>query len=186
MTRYDGNTGRYVRIPEPVQQRPPVMAPPPAALPPPIEASFQELLSPAPRPTPQPAPGQGGGGLSGLLGGGGLGNLLGSGGGLSSLLGGGGLSSLLGGGGLSSLLGGDGLSRLLGGGRGAASSDAPDSASGEGSGTSALDGLGKLFSKFLRPNIELEDLMLVGIFYLLYRESQDIEFLLMAGAMLFL
>ena len=49
-----------------------------------------------------------------------------------------------------------------------------------------LGGLGKILSKLSKPNIEMEDLILVGVFYLLYRESGDIEFLLIAGAMLFL
>ncbi len=49
-----------------------------------------------------------------------------------------------------------------------------------------LGGLGNILSKISRPNIEMEDLILVGVFYLLYRESGDIEFLLIAGAMLFL
>jgi hypothetical protein len=49
-----------------------------------------------------------------------------------------------------------------------------------------LGGLGNILSKISKPNIEMEDLILVGVFYLLYRESGDIEFLLIAGAMLFL
>ena len=59
-------------------------------------------------------------------------------------------------------------------------------AAGEGGGSGILDGLGKIFSKITKPSFETEDLILVGIFYLLYRESGDIEFLLMAGAILFL
>ena len=47
-------------------------------------------------------------------------------------------------------------------------------------------GLGSILSKFSLSNLELEDIMLVGVLYLLYRESGDIEFLLIAGAMLFL
>jgi len=49
-----------------------------------------------------------------------------------------------------------------------------------------LGGLGGLISKFGRPNLGTEDLMLCAIFYLLYRESKDIEFLLIAGALLFM
>lgn len=48
------------------------------------------------------------------------------------------------------------------------------------------EGLGSLISKISKPNLELEDLILVAVLYLLYRESHDIEFLLIAGAMLFL
>ena len=47
-------------------------------------------------------------------------------------------------------------------------------------------GLGGILSKISRPNLEIEDLILVAVLYLLYRESGDIEFLLIAGAMLFL
>ena len=47
-------------------------------------------------------------------------------------------------------------------------------------------GLGGILSKFSISNFELEDIMLAGVLYLLYRESGDIEFLLIAGAMLFL
>lgn len=57
----------------------------------------------------------------------------------------------------------------------------------EGGGSAGIfDGLGKIFSKITKPSFETEDLILVGVFYLLYRESGDIEFLLMAGAILFL
>jgi len=49
-----------------------------------------------------------------------------------------------------------------------------------------LGGLGSILSKFSLSNLELEDIMLVGILYLLYRESGNIELLLIAGAMLFL
>lgn len=47
-----------------------------------------------------------------------------------------------------------------------------------------LGGLGGLVSKFNIP--ETDDLLLIGILYLLYRESGDIEFLLIAGALLFM
>ncbi len=107
-------------------------------------------------------------GQSGILGG--LGGMLsglgGSSGGLGKLLGGatGGLGSILGGlggrtGGLGSVIGG------LGGRTG---------------------GIGSLLSRFSLSNLELEDIMLVAFLYLLYRESGDVEFLLIAGAMLFL
>ncbi|NCB74710.1 MAG: hypothetical protein EOM51_08210 [Clostridia bacterium] len=73
-------------------------------------------------------------------------------------------------GGLGSILGGasGGLGSILGG---------------LGSGTG---GIGGLLSRFSLANLELEDIMLVAFLYLLYRESGDIEFLLIAGAMLFL
>ena len=96
------------------------------------------------------------GGLGGLLSKGGLGGL-GSLGSLGSL---GGLGGL---GGLSGLLPKSGLLGLL-----------------------PKGGIGGLLSKVGKLDLELEDLMLVGIFYLLYRESRDIEFLLIAGAMLFM
>ena len=104
------------------------------------------------------------GGLGGLLPKGGLGALGGLGGlgGLGSSLGGlGGLGSSLGG--LSGLLPKSGLLGLL-----------------------PKGGIGGLISKAGKLDLELEDLMLVGIFYLLYRESKDVEFLLIAGAMLFM
>ena len=87
----------------------------------------------------------------------------------------GGLGGMLGGlggaaGGLGNILGGatGGLGSILGG---------------LGSGTG---GIGSLLSRFNLSNLELEDIMLVAFLYLLYRESGDIEFLLIAGAMLFL
>lgn len=52
--------------------------------------------------------------------------------------------------------------------------------------TGILKGLGGLFSKVMDSKPELEDLLLIGVLYLLYRESGDIEFLLIAGAMLFM
>lgn len=52
--------------------------------------------------------------------------------------------------------------------------------------TGILKGLGGIFSKVLDSKPELEDLLLIGVLYLLYRESGDIEFLLIAGAMLFM
>lgn len=50
----------------------------------------------------------------------------------------------------------------------------------------ALGGLDGLLKKFNFSSLETEDLILIGIFYLLYRESGDVEFLLIAGAMLFM
>ena len=47
-------------------------------------------------------------------------------------------------------------------------------------------GLDGLLKRFNFSSLETEDLLLIGVFYLLYRESGDVEFLLMAGAMLFL
>lgn len=47
-------------------------------------------------------------------------------------------------------------------------------------------GLDGLLKRFNFSSLETEDFMLIGVFYLLYRESGDVEFLLMAGAMLFL
>ncbi|NLW65272.1 MAG: hypothetical protein GXY26_03450 [Clostridiales bacterium] len=49
-----------------------------------------------------------------------------------------------------------------------------------------LGGLGGLLSKVNAAVPDTEDLLLIGILYLLYRESGDIEFLLIAGAMLFM
>lgn len=49
-----------------------------------------------------------------------------------------------------------------------------------------LGGIGKLLSKFTKETLEMEDYLLLGMLYLLYRESKDIEFLLIAGAMLIL
>jgi hypothetical protein len=62
-------------------------------------------------------------------------------------------------------------------------------------GIAGLAGLGRffganskngIFPKIGRFNLEMEDLILVAVFYLVYRESGDIEFLLIAGAMLLL
>ena len=47
-------------------------------------------------------------------------------------------------------------------------------------------GLDGLLKRFDIASLETEDLILIGIFYLLYRESGDVEFLLIAGAMLFM
>jgi hypothetical protein len=47
-------------------------------------------------------------------------------------------------------------------------------------------GLGGILSKINAAMPETEDLLLIGILYLLYRESGDIEFLLIAGALLFM
>ena len=49
-----------------------------------------------------------------------------------------------------------------------------------------LGGLDGLLKRFNFSSLETEDLILIGIFYLLYRESKDVEFLLIAGAMLFM
>lgn len=49
-----------------------------------------------------------------------------------------------------------------------------------------LGGIGNLLSKFTKESLEMEDYLLLGMLYLLYRESKDIEFLLIAGAMLIL
>lgn len=55
------------------------------------------------------------------------------------------------------------------------------------SGRSLLGGsLGGLLSKLGKAKPETEDLMLVALMYLLYRESGDIEFLLIGGALLLL
>jgi len=106
-------------------------------------------------------------GQSGVLGG--LGGMLsGLGGGTGGL---GGMLSGLGGGtgGLGGILSG------LGGGKG-----------GLGGILGGNGGLGSILSKFSIANLELEDIMLVAFLYLLYRESGDVEFLLIAGAMMFL
>ncbi|PKM72107.1 MAG: hypothetical protein CVU91_10245 [Firmicutes bacterium HGW-Firmicutes-16] len=195
MKRYIGNTGVYERLPEPdtfiVSQ--------------PLQESgaVSEILR-------KPSSQSGNlGGLEGFLGGlgakpgGGLGNILSglsgnSGGGLGNILSGlggsssGGLGSLLSGlggksgGGLGSILGG------LGGGQGGILSGLGGGLSGILGGLGGKPGeggggiLGGLLSRITRPNLELEDIILVAVFYLLYRESKDIEFLLIAGAMLFL
>lgn len=52
--------------------------------------------------------------------------------------------------------------------------------------TGILKGLGGLFSRIMDSKPQTEDLLLIGVMYLLYRESGDIEFLLIAGAMLFM
>lgn len=51
---------------------------------------------------------------------------------------------------------------------------------------SLFGGLDGLLSKFTKEKLEMEDYLLLGMLYLLYRESGDIEFLLIAGAMLLL
>ena len=48
-----------------------------------------------------------------------------------------------------------------------------------------LDVLGGLLSKAKRSVPETEDLILIAVLYLMYRESGDIEFLLIAGILLF-
>ena len=107
--RYDGNTGRFVRIPEP---EPPVRRQQPALRnpPPPPERSRAKYGPPPAR--------------------------------------GGGLDSLF-----------------------------PENISGL---------LGKLVPGALREGLELEDLLLMLILYLMYRESGDKELLIVLGAMLFL
>ena len=47
-------------------------------------------------------------------------------------------------------------------------------------------GLQQLLQKFSLADLESEDLLLILVLYLLYRESGDVEFLLIAGAMLFM
>ena len=47
-------------------------------------------------------------------------------------------------------------------------------------------GLGGILSKINAAVPETEDLILIAVLYLLYKESGDIEFLLIAGAMLFM
>ncbi|MEG2104154.1 MAG: hypothetical protein RRY04_03065 [Oscillospiraceae bacterium] len=49
-----------------------------------------------------------------------------------------------------------------------------------------LGGISGIFSKIKKAVPETEDFILIGVLYLMYRESGDIEFLLIAGAMLFL
>lgn len=49
-----------------------------------------------------------------------------------------------------------------------------------------LGGLGGLGSKISTSLMETDDILLIVILYLLYRESKDVEFLLIAGAMLFM
>ncbi len=115
--RYDGNTGRFVRMPEPeypAQERPAIRRPPP---PPPQTVTY-------PRQTrPQAAPGTWAARPAGP-------------------------------------------EKML-----------PDSISGL---------LGKLVPNIFRDGLEPEDLMLMLILYLMYRESGDKELLIILGAMLFL
>ena len=49
-----------------------------------------------------------------------------------------------------------------------------------------LSELSGLFSRAVSSVPETEDLILIAVLYLMYKESGDIEFLLIAGAMLFL
>lgn len=49
-----------------------------------------------------------------------------------------------------------------------------------------VGGLGGILSKINAAVPETEDLLLIGVLYLLYKESGDIEFLLIAGALLFM
>lgn len=52
---------------------------------------------------------------------------------------------------------------------------------------SGLSGeLGKLFGKLGSLSLETEDLLLIAVLYLMYRESGDKELLIMIGALLFL
>ena len=52
---------------------------------------------------------------------------------------------------------------------------------------SGLSGeLGKLFGKLGSHSLETEDLLLIAVLYLMYRESGDKELLIMIGALLFL
>ena len=48
-----------------------------------------------------------------------------------------------------------------------------------------LDVLGGLLNRAKRSVPETEDLILIAVLYLMYRESGDIEFLLIAGILLF-
>jgi len=160
MNRYDARTGKVVKVPDAESV---VFQPPPLF----INGGTEEYKKPS---------GQSGvlGGLGGMLSGlgggtGGLGGMLsGLGGGTGGL---GGMLSGLGGGtgGLGGILSG------LGGGKG-----------GLGGILGGNGGLGSILSKFSIANLELEDIMLVAFLYLLYRESGDVEFLLIAGAMMFL
>lgn len=45
--------------------------------------------------------------------------------------------------------------------------------------------MGKIFGKLGSVSLETEDLLLIMVLYLLYRESGDQEFLIMIGALLF-
>jgi len=52
---------------------------------------------------------------------------------------------------------------------------------------SGLSGeLGRIFRKISSLSLETEDLLLIAILYLMYRESGDQDFLIMIGAFLFL
>lgn len=52
---------------------------------------------------------------------------------------------------------------------------------------SGLSGeLGKIFGKLGSFSLETEDLLLIAVLYLMYRESGDKELLIMIGALLFL
>ena len=48
-----------------------------------------------------------------------------------------------------------------------------------------LRGLGDMFSR-VTESIEMEDLLIIAVLYLMYRQSGDVEFLLIAGALLFM
>ena len=162
MNRYNVQTGHYEHVPdaEPAFFRPPTQFEERATQF--EEAAAQQLHRPS--------------GQSGILE-----NLGGSGGlgGLFSRLGGrDGILSKLGG-------GGDGILSRLGGSGGAGILSGLGGSGGEGI-LSKITGKDGILSKLTSPNLELEDLILVGVFYLLYRESKDIEFLLIAGSMLFL
>ena len=52
---------------------------------------------------------------------------------------------------------------------------------------SGLSGeLGRLFGKLTSLSLETEDLLLIAVLYLMYRESGDKELLIMMGALLFM
>lgn len=152
MNRYQGNTGRFVKVADPWDR------PPPA----PVIQSVPQYL-PAPQPAipvhsnPPAATPHGSASPGGLLGN--LGNL----GGLGSL---GGLLPSLGGLGKTLFPGvGEGVGGLFHG---------------------VGDGLGKLLSRNFLEGLELEDIILALVLYLMYRESGDIELLFILGAMIFL
>lgn len=51
---------------------------------------------------------------------------------------------------------------------------------------SLFDGIGGIFSKLSPDNLELEDLIIMLILFLMYRESGDTEMLIILGAMFLL
>jgi hypothetical protein len=84
-------------------------------------------------------------------------------------------------GGLPSLPGGLGLANLpiIGGLFGGNSGNI-------GANSGVFGGLGGIFSKLADQNLEIEDYLIIGVLYLLYRETKDIEFLIIAGLMFIL